>query len=83
MAARAAPGARAAAELMPRPVDKELVTALQHIKVEAVRIHQRRPTIGVDDVINALTFSEGRTLRAAEIIETLHRRRSVQRRNED
>jgi hypothetical protein len=61
---------------MPRPVDRDLVLALQHIKVEAGRIHQRRPTLRVDDVINALTFSEGRTLRAAEILENLHRRRS-------
>jgi hypothetical protein len=68
---------------VPRPVDKALVLSLQHIKTEAVRIHQQRPTIRVDDVINVLTFSEGRTLRAAEIIETLHRRRSVLWRNED
>jgi hypothetical protein len=61
---------------MPRPVDKDLVLALQHIKTEAVRIHQRRPTIRVDDVINALCFAEGRTLHAAEILETLHRQRS-------
>ena len=54
---------------MPRPVDKGLVLALQHIKTEALRIHQQRPTIRVDDMINALTFSQGQIRRAAEIIE--------------
>jgi hypothetical protein len=61
---------------VPRPVDRELVLALQHIKVEAARIHQQRPTIRVDEMINALCWCEGKSVRAAEILETLHRRRS-------
>jgi hypothetical protein len=41
------------------------------------------PTLRVNDVINASTFSEGKTLRAAEILETLHRRRTTLRQNKD
>jgi hypothetical protein len=62
---------------VPRPVDRDLARALYHIKKEALSIHQQLPTIRIDDMVNALDFAGGKTIRAAEILSVLHHRRSA------
>jgi len=62
---------------MPRAIDKDLVLALQHIRKKTLLIHLQLPSIRPDDLVNALTYSGGKTVRAAEILSVLHHRRSA------
>jgi hypothetical protein len=57
---------------------------LPPLKQEVLSIHQQLPTIGIDDMVNALEIAAaGKTQRAAEILKSLHRRHTTIRQNED
>jgi hypothetical protein len=61
---------------MPRPVDKVLLLALRDIALKANAVHQQLPTIGIDDLVAAITYAEGKPRHAARILAALHKRRS-------
>jgi hypothetical protein len=62
---------------MPRPVDKDLVLALRDFALKANAVHRQLPTIGINDVVNAICFTNGRPVEAAAILNRLHKRRSL------
>jgi hypothetical protein len=58
------------------PVNRDIVFALKDIAARANFIHAQMSTIGIEDMVNALCFSDGKALRAAEILQRLDHRRS-------
>ena len=56
--------------------DKEVILALREFGSQAAFITKQLPSLCIDDLVNALTFCEGRPGKAAEILRQLDQRRS-------
>jgi hypothetical protein len=61
---------------VPARADKEVILALREFGSQAAFIKSQMPSLCIDDLVNALTFCEGRPGKAAEILRALNQRRT-------